>query len=71
MTKQRTKSHHPRGPDDDRLVELALELDRLDALQATHWSRAMKGDVAAAEAYLELVDRKILLLADDRAGARH
>jgi hypothetical protein len=31
----------------------------------------MKGDVAAAEAYLELVDRKILLLAPDRAGIRH
>jgi hypothetical protein len=71
MTKQPTKSHHPRGAEDDRPTDLALELDRLDALQATHWPRALMGDVAAAEAVLKIIDRKILLLVDDRAGARH
>jgi hypothetical protein len=55
-----------------RQTDLALEqrLARLARLQETHWARAMEGDIEAAEAFLEIIDRKILLLADDRAGAR-
>jgi hypothetical protein len=71
MTRQPTTEPDPRGPEDDRQSDLVRELARLDALQATHWPRALKGDIAAAEAVLEIIDRKILLLADDRAGARH
>jgi hypothetical protein len=31
----------------------------------------MAGDIAAAEAVLEIIDRKILLLAEDRTGTPH
>jgi hypothetical protein len=70
MTRRPTTEPDPRGPDDDQ-IDLALELDRLDRLHETHWPRAMAGDVEAAEAVLEIMDRKILLLAPDRTGIRH
>jgi hypothetical protein len=66
MTRRPNTEPDPRGAED-----LALELARLDRLQALHWPRAMKGDIEAAEAYLEIVDRKILLLAEARTGIRH
>jgi hypothetical protein len=71
MTLHATTNTDPRGLDDDHQTDLALELDRLDALQATYWPRAMKGDIEVAEAVLEITDRKILLLAQDRAGTPH
>jgi hypothetical protein len=71
MTRPPTTEPDPRGLDDDHQIDLALELARLDALQATHWPRALTGDIAAAEAWLGLMDRKILLLAEDRTGKRH
>jgi hypothetical protein len=50
---------------------LALELDRLDRLTETYWAWAMQGDIEAAEAVLEIIDQRILLLAPDRTGIRH
>ena len=47
---------------------LALELDRLDRLQESYWAWAMQGDIEAA---LEIIDQRILLLAEDRTGIRH
>jgi len=52
-------------------TEERLEFERLDELAAPFFEKALAGDVAAFEAYLEFVDRKILLLAQDRTGARH
>jgi hypothetical protein len=48
-----------------------LELARLDQLREIHWPRALEGAVEAADAVLEIVDREIVLLAPDRAGAPH
>jgi hypothetical protein len=50
--------------------DLAHELARLDVLQAPYWARAMAGDIEAAEAVLEIIDQRILLLASDH-GIRH
>jgi hypothetical protein len=50
---------------------LALELARLDELEKTYWAWAMQGDIEAAEAVLEIIDQRILLLAPDRTGIRH
>jgi hypothetical protein len=69
MARRPTRLRRPRGPEDDRRTGLALELARLDRLQETHWPRAMEGDIEAADAVLEIIDRKILLLAEDRTGA--
>jgi len=71
MTRRFTTELDPRGLDDDHQIDLALEFDRLDRLHETYWPRALKGDIAAAEAVLDIIDRKILLLAPDRAGIRH
>jgi len=54
-----------------QLTDLALELDRLNRLQETYWVWAMRGDVAAAEAVLEIIDQRILSLAEDRTGLLH
>jgi len=51
--------------------EFDAELERLERRGADLFRRAIAGDMAAAEAYLEIVDQKILLLAEDRAGIRH
>jgi hypothetical protein len=50
--------------------ELDRELRRLKARAAALFERAIAGDMAAFEAYLEIVDRKILLLAEP-TGRRH
>jgi hypothetical protein len=71
MTRRPTTEPDPRRPEDDRQTDLVRELARLDRLHEIHWPRALKGDIEAAEAVLEIIDRKILLLADDRDGARH
>jgi len=47
------------------------ELARLDGPAAVFFEKALAGDVAAAEEYLKIVDRKILLLAPDRTGPQH
>jgi hypothetical protein len=52
-------------------TEERLEFERLDELAEPFFEKALAGDVAAFESYLEFVDRKILLLAQDRTGARH
>jgi len=39
-----------------------LELDQLDRLQEIHWSRALQGDVEAAELILDIIDRRSRLL---------
>jgi hypothetical protein len=52
-------------------TEEQLEFERLDALAAPFFEKALAGDAEALEAYLKFVDRKILLLGQDRTGARH
>ena len=66
MTKQPIEPD-PRGPEDDRQTDLVRELARLDGPAAVFFAKALAGDVASAEAYLEIVDRKILLLAEPTA----
>jgi hypothetical protein len=63
------KRHEPCQAITDKA--LAFELDRLDRLAETHWAGAMAGDIEAAEAWLAIIDQKILLLASDRTGVRH
>ena len=46
----------------------ALELSRLDALQAAHWDRAVHGDAKAAEVVLYVIEKRIRLLGLDRPG---
>jgi hypothetical protein len=66
MTRRPTTEPDPRGAED-----LTLKLARLDVPAAAFFKKAMTGDAAAAEAYLEIVDRRILLLAPDRTGIQH
>lgn len=50
---------------------LELELERLDALQASVWEGALKGDVNAAGVVLKVMDRRCRLLGlypDSRQG---
>jgi hypothetical protein len=46
----------------------ALELSRLDALQAAHWDRAVDGDTKAAEVVLNVIEKRCRLLGLDRPG---
>lgn len=39
-----------------------VELDRLDALQASLWDRAMEGDIASASTILKIIEKRIRLL---------
>jgi hypothetical protein len=39
-----------------------LELDRLDALQAALWGRALDGEVAATALVLKVIDQRVRLL---------
>lgn len=39
-----------------------LELDRLDALQTALWGRAMRGEVAAANLVLKVIDQRVRVL---------
>ena len=43
----------------------ALELARLDALQAPLWEKALSGDVKAANAVLRIIDQRVRLLGLD------
>jgi len=55
----------------DRAANLRrLELDRLDALQAAGWVKAMQGDPQAIYAVLAIMDRRHRLLRLDEAEAR-
>ena len=72
MTRQRTTDPDSRGLKDDHRTDLVHdELARLDGPAAVFFEKALAGDVAAAEEYLKIVDRKILLLAPDRTGPQH
>ena len=42
-----------------------LELQRLDALQASHWSDAMKGDIQKTLAILRIMNRRAALMGLD------
>ena len=46
----------------------ALELARLDALQASLWDRAEAGDVKAVNAVLRIIDQRSRLLGLDKPG---
>lgn len=41
---------------------LAMELQRLDALQASHWNQATAGDVRSAEFILKVIDKRAKML---------
>ena len=62
MTKQLTEPRRPHWAEDERQTDLALELTRLDAFQATHWPRALRGDLKARELILDLMDQRARLL---------
>lgn len=47
---------------DSRKNTVALELTRLDALQAAHWSMAEAGDINASKMVLELMKQRSRLL---------
>jgi hypothetical protein len=63
-----------RLPAEPKRVSRALELARLDALQATYYNRALKGDIEAAEICIDIIARRASLLgltcAIKRGGAR-
>lgn len=56
----------------DEAVEVyrATELARLDSLQSSLWDQAMEGDLAACNAVLRIVDRRIRLLRLDQQETR-
>lgn len=41
---------------------LALEVSRLDALQAAHWDQAVNGDVRSADFILKVIDKRSKML---------
>ncbi|MFT4087653.1 MAG: hypothetical protein QM658_10975, partial [Gordonia sp. (in: high G+C Gram-positive bacteria)] len=43
------------------VVQRAVEGDRLDALQASHWSAALAGDVDSTKVILGVIDRRMKL----------
>ena len=43
-----------------------VELDRLDALQAAHWDRALDGDVRCAQVVLRCIEARTRLLGLDQ-----
>ncbi len=53
---------------EDRTVALQLEIDRLDALQAAVWDRAVGGDLKATAFVVGLIERRVKLLGLDRVG---
>lgn len=54
------------GPD-FRRAALALELARLDKLQASHWEMAMAGDLNAANFVLKIIIQRCRILGFDKA----
>ena len=46
------------------------ELQRLDALERAHWATALAGSTKAAEVVLSVIEKRIRLLALDRAGTQ-
>jgi hypothetical protein len=56
---------------DDAVEELrALEMARLDALQAALWDQAMAGDTRSADAILRIIDRRVRLLGLDQVAVK-
>lgn len=54
---------------DDRSSLLALELDRLDALQAAVWSEAMSGEPKAVDSAVKIIMNRAKLLGLDLPNA--
>lgn len=52
-----------------RRAMLAMELDRLDSLQAAVWTDAMNGDAKAVDAALKVIDRRARLMGLDAQDA--
>ena len=50
-----------RRGEERRKEDLQLELDRLDALQAAHWERALAGDAKSTAAVLRIIDMRCKL----------
>jgi hypothetical protein len=46
----------------------ALELERLDALERAHWTKALAGSTTAAEVVLVVIEKRIRLLGLDRVA---
>lgn len=44
-----------------------MELDRLDRLQATFWTRAAQGEIKAADMVLKIIDKRAKILGLDAA----
>ena len=44
--------------DEDRAQALALEVERLDELQAAYWDTALSGDIKAAEYVLKVIGQR-------------